>query len=186
LVIGIAGTAGIGMEMARLFQAELEHFEKLEGNPLSLHGKANKLANMLRGNLGIAMQGLAVLPLFAGFDPDAADTANAGRIFAYDVAGGLYEERDYDAIGSGSIFAKSALKKRFQTDVNAEEAMRLAIEALYDAADEDSATGGPDLSRKLFPTVLTATADGARRVPEAEVEAVSRSVVQGRLENPGG
>ncbi|ADD44106.1 proteasome subunit beta [Stackebrandtia nassauensis] len=185
-LIGIAGTAGLGVEMIRLFQAELEHFEKLEGNALSLHGKANKLANMIRGNLGIAMQGLAVLPLFAGFDTDAPDAASAGRIFSYDVVGGIYEEREYDAIGSGSIFAKSALKKRFQSEVDATEATRLAIEALYDAADDDSATGGPDLTRKLFPTVFTATADGAKRVPDAEIEAVSRAVVAARLENPGG
>ena len=185
-LIGIAGVAGLGVEMIRLFQAELEHFEKLEGNPLSLHGKANKLANMLRGNLGIAMQGLAVLPLFAGFDTDAGNAAEAGRIFSYDVVGGLYEERDYDAIGSGSIFAKSALKKRFQTDVSADEAIRLAVSALYDAADDDSATGGPDLTRKLFPTVMTATAEGTKQVAADEVEAISVSVVEARMENPGG
>jgi proteasome beta subunit len=185
-LIGIAGTAGIGMEMIRLFQAELEHFEKLEGISLSLHGKANKLANMIRGNLGIAMQGLAVVPLFCGFDVDAADPASAGRIFSYDMAGSLQEESHYDAIGSGSIFAKSALKKRFQSPVDADEAVRLAVSALYDAADEDSATGGPDLSRKLYPVVMTSTAEGTLRVPDAEVGEISRQVVEARMENPGG
>lgn len=185
-LVGIAGTAGIGMEMIRLYQAELEHFEKLEGAPLSLHGKANKLANMIRGNLGIALQGLAALPLFAGFDLDATDSSDAGRIFSYDVVGGLYEEREYDAIGSGSIFAKSALKKRLRGDVAADEAVRLAIESLYDAADDDSATGGPDMTRRLFPVVMTATAEGTRRVPDDDVAELSRAVVEARMENPGG
>ncbi|WP_415645306.1 proteasome subunit beta [Stackebrandtia soli] len=185
-LIGIAGTAGIGIEMIRLYQAELEHFEKLEGAALSLHGKANKLANMIRGNLGIAMQGLAVVPLFAGFDLDADSPDEAGRIFSYDVAGGLYEERDYDAIGSGSLFAKAALKKRFSPDGDAEGAIRMAVEALYDAADDDSATGGPDLTRKLFPVVMTATSEGSARVGEAEIEQVARAVVEARMENPGG
>lgn len=185
-LIGIAGTAGIGLEMVRLYQAELEHFEKLEGSALSLHGKANKLANMIRGNLGIALQGLAVVPLFAGFDVDARDTASAGRIFSYDVAGGLYEERNYDAIGSGSIFAKSALKKRFHGSLDTDEAVRLAIESLYDAADDDSATGGPDTTRGLYPIVMTATAQGTREIPHERVEQVAREVLDARAENPGG
>ena len=113
-LIGIAGTAGVGIELIRLFQVELEHYEKIEGTMLSLDGKANRLATMIRNNLGAALQGLAVIPLFAGFDLDAADPAKAGRIFSFDVAGGLYEETGYDGIGSGSLFAKSALKKRYR------------------------------------------------------------------------
>ncbi|MFD0559859.1 proteasome beta subunit [Stackebrandtia endophytica] len=185
-LIGIAGTAGIGLELIKLYQVELEHHEKIDGEPLSLHGKANKLANMIRGNLGIAMQGLAVVPLFAGFDVDADDPDNAGRIFSFDVAGSMNEELQYDAIGSGSIFARSALKKRVRDDLTADDAIRLVIEALYDAADEDSATGGPDLSRQLFPIVMTATADGSRLIGDEDVATVSRAVVESRLTNPGG
>jgi proteasome beta subunit len=185
-LIGIAGTAGIGIELMRLFQVELEHYEKIEGTMLSLDGKANRLAAMVRGNLGAAMQGLAVVPLFAGFDLSAADPSKTGRIFSFDVAGGLYEETGYDAIGSGSIFAKSALKKRYRKGVSTEDAIRLAVEALYDAADDDTATGGPDLTRKIYPVVMTATADSTHRLTEAEINAVAEAVVSGRMENPGG
>lgn len=185
-LIGIAGTAGVAMEMVRLFQVELEHYEKLEGTTLSLHGKANKLSNMIRGNLAAAMQGLAAVPLFAGFDTDASDPATAGRIFSYDVIGGCSEEQDYHATGSGSIFARSALKKRYQRGVSVAEAARLAVEALYDAADEDSATGGPDLSRKIYPTLLVATAEGSRRFTEEEASDIAQAVVAGRMDNPGG
>jgi proteasome beta subunit len=185
-LIGIAGTAGIGIELMRLFQVELEHYEKIEGIMLSLDGKANRLAGMVRGNLGAAMQGLAVVPLFAGFDLTAADPAKVGRIFSFDVAGGLYEETGFDAIGSGSLFAKSALKKKYRPGVSTDDAVRLAVEALYDAADDDTATGGPDLTRKIFPVVMTATADSTHRLTEAEIAAVAEAVVSGRMENPGG
>src|SRR5262245_31223121 len=134
-LVGIAGTAGVGIELIRLFQVELEHYEKIEGAMLSLHGNANRLATMIRNNLGAALQGLAVLPLFAGFDVDATDPAKAGRIFSFDVAGGVYEETGYDAIGSGSLFAKSALKKRYRAGLGVDDAVRLAVESLYDAAD---------------------------------------------------
>jgi proteasome beta subunit len=185
-LIGMAGTAGIGIELIRLFQVELEHYEKIEGTMLSLDGKANRLAAMVRGNLGAAMQGLAVVPLFAGFDLAPADPAHTGRIFSFDVAGGLYEETGYDAIGSGSLFAKSALKKRYRTGVSTPDAVRLAVEALYDAADDDTATGGPDVTRKIYPVVMTATADGTHRLTETEITAVAEQVVAGRMENPGG
>jgi proteasome beta subunit len=185
-LVGIAGTAGVGMEMIRLFQVELEHYEKIEGAMLSLAGKANRLATMIRGNLGAAMQGLAVLPLYAGFDLAAADPEQAGRIFSFDVAGGLYEETGYDAIGSGSLFAKSALKKRYRPGGNLDEAVRLAVEALYDAADDDTATGGPDRIRKIYPVVMTATADGTRELSEAEAAAVGEAVVADRMDHPGG
>ncbi|MEV6634592.1 proteasome subunit beta [Actinoplanes sp. NPDC051470] len=185
-LIGIAGTAGIGIELMRIFQVELEHYEKTEGTMLSLDGKANRLASMIRGNLGAAMQGLAVVPLFAGYDLTPADPAKAGRIFSYDVAGGLYEETGYDAVGSGSLFAKSALKKKFRAGVSTEDAIVLAVEALYDAADDDTATGGPDLTRKIYPVVMTATADGTHRLTDTEITAVAERVVAGRMENPGG
>ncbi len=120
-VVGIAGTAGIGIELIRLFQVELEHYEKLEGTMLSLDGKANRLATMIRNNLGAALQGLAVIPIFAGYDLEAADPAKSGRIFSFDVAGGVYEEKGYDGIGSGSLFAKSALKKLYRTGLSAGE-----------------------------------------------------------------
>jgi proteasome beta subunit len=170
----------------RLFQVELEHYEKIEGLMLSLDGKANRLAGMVRGNLGAAMQGLAVVPLFAGFDLTATDPAHQGRIFSFDVAGGLYEEHGFDAIGSGSLFAKSALKKRYRPGISTEEAIRLVVEALYDAADDDTATGGPDLTRKIYPVVMSATAAGTHRLTDAETAAVAEAVVTSRMENPGG
>ncbi|MBO4205436.1 proteasome subunit beta [Micromonospora echinofusca] len=185
-LVGIAGTAGIGIELMRLFQVELEHYEKMEGTMLSLDGKANRLASMIRGNLGAAMQGLAVIPLFAGYDLAATDPQRAGRIFSFDVTGGPYEETGYDAIGSGSLFAKSALKKRFRAGLSVDDAVRLAVEALYDAADDDTATGGPDLTRRIYPVVMTATAEGTHRLTDAETAAVAEAVVSGRMENPGG
>lgn len=185
-LVGIAGTAGVGIELMRLFQVELEHYEKIEGAMLSLDGKANRLATMIRNNLGAALQGLAVVPLFAGYDLDAVEPAKAGRVFSFDVAGGLYEETGFDAIGSGSLFARSALKKRYRPGLGRDEAVTLAVEALYDAADDDTATGGPDLIRKIFPVVMTATAEGTHRLTDDESETVGRAVVTGRMENPGG
>ncbi len=185
-LVGVAGTAGVGIELVRLYQVELEHYEKIEGATLSLEGKANRLAAMIRGNLGAAMQGLAVVPLYAGFDLAATDPAKAGRIFSYDVAGGLYEETGYDAVGSGSLFARSALKKRYRPGLPVNDAIRLAVEALYDAADDDTATGGPDLTRKIYPVVMTATAEGTRRLTDEEAAEVAEAVVAARMENPGG
>jgi len=185
-LIGIAGTAGVGLELMRLYQVELEHYEKIEGTMLSLHGKANRLATMIRNNLGAAMQGLAVIPLFAGFDLDATEPAKAGRIYSFDVAGGMYEEDGYDSIGSGSLFAKSSLKKRYRPGLTLDEAVILGIESLYDAADDDTATGGPDLIRKIYPVVMTATAEGNRRLTDEEAAEVTEAVVARRRENPGG
>jgi proteasome beta subunit len=185
-LVGTAGVAGSCVELVRLYQVELEHYEKIEGAMLSLPGKANRLAAMVRGNLGAAMQGLVVLPLLAGFDLAAADPERAGRIFSFDLAGGMYEETGFDAIGSGSVFARSALKKRYRPGVGVDEAVRLAVEALYDAADDDTATGGPDRTRKIYPVVLTATAEGTRKLSEAEAATVGEAVVAGRMDNPGG
>jgi len=180
--ISIAGTAGIGIEIVRLFQVELEHYEKMEGRTLSLEGKANRLATMVRGNLAMAMQGLAVVPLFAGYDEER----DAGRIFSYDPAGGRYEERDFYSIGSGSVFARGALKKLYRPELPAEDAALACVQALYDAADDDSATGGPDLTRRIFPVVATVTSDGYRRLGEDEVGAMAQAVVDGRYDSPGG
>jgi proteasome beta subunit len=185
-LVGIAGTAGVGLELMRLFQVELEHYEKIEGTMLSLDGKANRLATMIRNNLGAALQGLAVIPIFAGYDLDARDPAKAGRIFSFDVAGGVYEETGYDGIGSGSLFAKSALKKRYRAGLGRDEAIRLAVEALYDAADDDTATGGPDLIRKIYPVVMFAGAQGSVRLTDAQAGAVAQAVVEARGANPGG
>jgi proteasome beta subunit len=180
--VGIAGTAGLAVEMVRLFQLELEHYEKIEGTQLSLEGKANRLTTMIRGNLGMAMQGLAVVPLFAGYDLDLG----RGRIFSYDVTGGRSEEVGFAATGSGSLFAKGSLKKLYRADLTAEQAATAVIQALYDAADDDSATGGPDLTRRIFPIVGVITEDGFRRLPDEEVGALARSVLDHRLEHPNG
>jgi proteasome beta subunit len=185
--VGIAGTAGIAVELVRLFTVDLEHFEKIEGVPLSLDGKVNKLAGMVRGNLGAAMQGLAAIPLFVGFDTDTADPARAGRIVSFDVVGSKSDEVGYHAVGSGSLFARSALKKRHDPEADLSTAIRTAVEALYDAADDDTATGLPDLSRNIYPLVITITAaDGAVRQPDAEIGEVARAVVADRLTRPGG
>lgn len=186
--VGIAGTAGVAIELVRLFAVELEHYEKIEGMPLSLDGKANRLASMVRSNLGAAMQGLAVVPLFVGYDVDATDPVHAGRIITYDVTGGRYEEYSgYHSVGSGSLFARSALKKRYVPDSDEATAVRAAVEALYDAADDDTATGGPDLVRGLYPSVVTITAEhGAVRLSDPQVAEVAEAVVAERHLNPGG
>ncbi|NGN64907.1 proteasome subunit beta [Streptomyces sp. A7024] len=180
--IGIAGTAGLAVEMVKLFQLELEHFEKVEGTVLSLEGKANRLTTMIRQNLGMAMQGLAVVPVFAGWDL----TRERGRIFTYDVTGGRSEEKGFAAVGSGSVFARGSLKKLYRDDLTQEQAATAVVQALYDAADDDSATGGPDMARKIFPIVTVITDEGYHRLTEAEVTDIARSVVDGRLELPDG
>jgi len=180
--VGIAGSAGMAVEMVRLFQLELEHYEKIEGVTLSTEGKANRLATMIRGNLGLAMQGLAVVPMFAGFDAETG----TGRIYSYDVVGGLYEETDFYSVGSGSMFARGSLKKLFRPDFSAEEAAVAAVQALYDAADDDSATGGPDLFRKIFPVVAVVTEDGYRRLPDEELSTLVTGVLDARRAVPDG
>lgn len=181
-VAGIAGSAGLAIELVKLFQVELEHFEKLEGSTLSMDGKSNRLATMIRGNLPMAMQGLVVMPLFAGYDLDRGH----GRIFSFDVTGGRYEESGYHSVGSGSLFAKGALKKRFRDGMTEAEAVHAAVDALYDAADDDSATGGPDLARRIWPVVMSVTDEGVRRLPDPEVESVVQGVVDARQLRPGG
>jgi proteasome beta subunit len=175
-VVAIAGAAGPAIEMARLFQTELEHYEKVEGENLSLDGKANKLGQMIRMNLPMAMQGLVVVPIFAGFD----ERAGVGRLFKYDVTGGRYEETDYFAQGSGGKDARDSLKKRFKRDMNRDEAMRVAIEALIDAADEDLGTGGPDLLRGILPSVKTITRSGFGEVGDDEIRRHCEAVLNDR------
>ena len=180
--MGIAGVLTLGLEFARLFQVELEHYEKMEGRSLSLLGKANRMAAMIRGNIGLAMQGLVLVPLLAGYDLDSG----AGRIFSYDPAGGPSEEYRFYSIGSGSVFARGALKKLYTDGMPASEAVLCCLHALYDAADDDSATGGSDMTRRIFPVVTTVTGDGFRRLPEAEVAEVAQRVVADRMDSPDG
>jgi proteasome beta subunit len=174
--IGIAGAAGPAMEMAKLFQTELEHYEKVEGDNLSLDGKANKLGQMIRMNLPAAMQGLVVIPIFAGYD----EKASAGRLFKYDITGGRYEETNYDAQGSGAKDARDSLKKLWRRDMTRDEALRIALEALIDAADEDIGTGGPDPIRGIYPTVKTITRAGFVEVADDEVRRVCEAVLNDR------
>ncbi|WP_069162586.1 proteasome subunit beta [Nocardia altamirensis] len=178
---GIAGTAGMAVEMVRIFAVELEHYEKLEGVPLTFDGKANKLSKMVRENLPAALQGLAVVPMLVGFDPNATDQDKVGRIVSFDVVGGRSEERfGYAAVGSGSVFAKSALKKLYAKGIDQERALRIAVESLVDAADDDTATGGPDLLRGIYPTAITIDAEGAVEVTDDRLEAIARGIVADR------
>ena len=181
-VVGIAGTAGLAIELVRLFQVELEHYEKIEGTLMSLEGKANRLASMIRGNLGMAMQGLSVVPVFAGFDHHEG----LGRIFSYDVTGGCYEEHDHHSVGSGSLFARGAMKKLYRPGMTPDEAVRVAVESLWDAADDDSATGGPDVGRRIWPTVALVTAEGARFLADDAVAPVVDAIIAHRQGNAGG
>jgi len=180
--LGYAGIGSLGIDFVRLFGIELEHYEKIEGRSLSLQGKANLLARMVRGNLAAAMQGLVVVPLFVGYDEDSGQ----GRIFSYDPFGGPEEEHRYYSIGSGSPFAMGALKKLYADGMPAGDAVLACVQALYDAADDDSATSGPDLSRRIFPVVATITADGFRKLSEAEAEDVAGQVVRQRMARPDG
>ncbi|WP_395311766.1 proteasome subunit beta [Mycobacterium sp. AMU20-3851] len=183
---GIAGTAAIAVEFARLYAVELEHYEKVEGVPLTFRGKVNRLATMVRGNLGAALQGFVALPLLVAFDVDAAEPVSAGRIVSFDAAGGWnIEEEGYQAVGSGSLFAKSSIKKLYPQVTDADTALKAAIEALYDAADDDSATGGPDLVRGIYPTAVLIGADGAEEVTEARIAELAREVIERRTRTDG-
>jgi proteasome beta subunit len=178
--IAIAGAAGQAVEIVRLFQTELEHYEKVEGDRLSLEGKANRLAQMIRGNFAMALQGLVVVPLFAGFD----ERRNEGRIFRYDVTGGRWEEADYHSTGSGSVHARGTLKKRWRSGMNRDAAVRAAVEALYDASQEDVATGGPNVMRGIYPSIKTITADGVVPVPDEEVRTAFEAILGETHESP--
>ncbi|MEU2038868.1 proteasome subunit beta [Nocardia niwae] len=174
---GFAGTVGMALEMIRLFAVELEHYEKIEGASLTFDGKATKLSAMVRANLPAALQDMAVIPVLVGYDVDAG----AGRIVSYDAVGGRQEERfGYTAVGSGSAFAKSSLKKTYHRDIDEQAALRLAVEALFDAADDDTATGGPDLLRAIYPTAVLVDAEGAVEVPEERLAAIAGVVADAR------
>lgn len=174
--VAIAGTAGMAVELTKLFQTELEHYEKIEDVRLSLDGKANFLARMVRGNLPMAFQGLVVVPLFSGYD----ESGGSGKLYSYDVVGGRYEEQDYSTTGSGGAEAKAFLKATWRPDLDRDEALKIAIEALVSAAEEDAATGGPDPKRGIYPNVVTVTADGYREIPDEEIAPIVDEVLEGR------
>jgi proteasome beta subunit len=176
--VAIAGAAGPAMEMVKLFQLQLEHYEKVEGSELSLEGKANQLSQMIRSNLPMAMQGLAVVPIFAGYDL----RRRVGRIFTYDVTGGRYEEADFHATGSGGRDARTTIKLGWSDGMARDAAIELAVQGLYEAADEDAATGGPDVVRGIYPTVATITADGFERATEDEVSERFQALIQRKTE----
>jgi len=175
-IMAIAGAAGPAIEMARLLGIQFEHHEKIEGEPLELEGKANTLSQLIRQNLPAAMQGLVVVPIFAGYDR----RRHLGRVWRYEVTGGRYEEREFDAVGSGSIFARESLKKTFRPGASREQAIRMAVEALKDAADEDRGTGGVDLERNIFPTLMTCTVRGIETVADDEISRSYREVLEQR------
>ena len=175
-LIAISGAAGPCIEMARIMRVELEHYEKIEGEPLELEGKANKLSQMVRQNLPAAMQGLVVVPLFAGYDL----RRRSGRLWKYDITGGRYEETDYESTGSGGLYAGESLKKSHSLDASRDDALRMSIEALTDAADEDRATGGIDLERGIYPVIVFCTAEGTARAPDEEIATIYRDVMARR------
>jgi len=180
--VGIAGAAGVGVDLVRLFAVELEHYEKLEGRSLSLEGKANRLAGLVKANLGLAMQGLVSVPLLAGYDEET----DRGRIFSFDVVGGKYEEQRFATIGSGSVFARGSLKKLYRDGMTAQDVVLVLMQALYDAADDDSATGGPDVSRRIYPVVATVTEDGYQRLTDDEAGRYAEAVITERMQLPDG
>jgi proteasome beta subunit len=177
--VAIAGAAGPAMDMIKLFQLQLEHYEKVEGTSLSLEGKANQLSMMIRGNLQSAMMGLAVVPIFAGYD----ERRGRGRLWDYDVTGGRYEEREYVATGSGSLHAGTVVKLGWRPDLDRDAAIDLACRALWEAADADSATGGPDVLRGIYPIVATITAGGWTRIDDAELAARYEQIALSLREN---
>ena len=180
--VGIAGVAGVGVDLVRLFAVELEHYEKLEGRSLSLEGKANRLAGLVKMNLGGALQGLVAVPLLAGYDEETG----TGRIFSFDVAGGRYEEQRFASMGSGSVFARGSLKKLYRDGMSVSDVVLALMQALYDAADDDSATGGPDMSRRIYPIIATVTSDGYQRLTEEEAGRYAETVVTERMQLPDG
>lgn len=178
---GFAGTVGMAIEMIRLFTVELEYYEKIEGVGLTFEGKANKLSTMVRDNLPAALQDMAVLPMLVGYDLSATDPDKVGRIFSFDVVGGRSEERfGYTAIGSGALFAKSSLKKTYSRGIDEQQALRIAVESLFDAAEDDTATGGPDTVRGIYPTVVVINSEGAVEVSENRVAEISRNLLEHR------
>jgi proteasome beta subunit len=179
--VAFAGTAGTAIEMVKLFQTQLEHYEKVQGEQLSLEGKANQFSMLVRGNLPAAMQGLVVVPLFAGFD----QRRGRGRVFSYDVTGGRYEEEDFQSQGSGGVHARNWIKAAWSEEITRDDCVDLALRSLFAAADEDAATGGPDLVRRIFPTVATIDAAGYQALDDDAVETRAQTVLGGREEGAG-
>jgi proteasome beta subunit len=179
--VAIAGAAGPAVELVRLFQTQLEHYEKIEGEPLSLEGKANQLGQLVRSNLPAAMQGFVVIPLLAGYDERRA----RGRVFSFDVTGGKYEETDFQTNGSGGVHARNWIKAQWRADLSRDDTVDLALRALFAAADEDSATGGPDLVRRIFPTVAVIDATGFSLVADEEIARRADTLIGGREEGAG-
>lgn len=180
--VAISGTAGVAMEMIKIFQLQIEHYEKLDGHPISLEGKANQLSQMVKSNLSAAMQGLAVLPIFAGYD----ELRNVGRLWDFDITGGRYEERDFVATGSGGGPASTVLKLNFKDALTTEEAIDIACQALFEAADVDSATGGPDVLRGIYPIVATITSQGWNQISDGELETRFARIASGSATRPSG
>jgi len=174
--VAISGTAGVAMDMIKLFQLQLEHYEKLDGRPISLEGKANQLSQMVRANLGAAMQGLVVVPIFAGYD----SLRSTGRLWDFDITGGRYEEREFVATGSGGGPASTVLKVGYRLGLASDEAIELACRALWEAAEVDSATGGPDALRGIYPVVATITADGWQRITDDVLATVFTAIADGQ------
>jgi len=179
--VAIAGAAGPAVDLVRLFQVQLEHYEKIEGETLSLEGKANQLAQLVRANLPAAMQGLVVVPLFAGYD----ERRSMGRVYSYDVTGGKYEEIDFQTNGSGGIHARNWIKAQWAEGMARDDAVDLALRALFAAADEDAATGGPDIVRRIFPTVAVIDASGYTAVADDEIATRAQALLGGREEGAG-
>ncbi len=180
--VGIAGVAAQALELVRLFQTELEHYEKVEGETLSMEGKANRLAQLLRASMQLVFQGLVVVPVYGGFDIKREE----GRIFRYDVIGGKYEEADFHATGSGSVHARGSMKKRWRRDLDRQGAIEVAVEGLLDASEEDTATGGPDALREIYPTVFVIDRDGVQEIDQEDVGRAYRAVMERREPLPGG
>lgn len=174
--IGIAGAAGPAIDMVRLFQTQLEHYEKIAGVQLTLEGKANQLAQMLRANFPMALEGLAVVPIFAGYD----DRKGTGRIFKYDLTGGRYEESDYWATGSGGRDARATIKKRYRPGLTRDESVKIALEALFDASEEDIGTGGPDILREIYPNIAHVGGEGFSEVPDEEIALLFKTLMEER------
>jgi proteasome beta subunit len=174
--VAISGTAGMAIELIKLFQTELEHYEKIEGSRLSLEGKANYLARLVRGHLPLAFQGLVIVPLLCGYD----ERDREGRLYTFDVVGGRYEEQDYATTGSGGAEARSFLKAIYREDLSEEDALNAAVEALVAAAEEDAATGGPDIRRGIYPNLVTVTSEGFREIESEQVGEIATHVMEGR------
>lgn len=175
--MAVAGVAGLCLDMAKLFRTELEHYEKIEGEQLVLDGKANKLAHMIKQNFPAAIQGLVVVPIFVGYDPQS----QKGRIFKYDVIGGMYEEEEYYATGSGGKDARNTIKKLYSPDIDEERALKVTVEALYDAAEEDAATGGLDALRQIYPNIKTVTARGVQDIPDEQIETLYKALLNAQF-----